>query len=375
MARILNIVFNDFTRDSRVRKISHSLARDGHMVNVLCFHELGLPKSDEQEGYYIQRVEIRTRKLKKIKLLRPLMYLEFAIRTLLLTRKYDAIHVNDVEPLPIAILVKLMSFGRVKLIYDAHELESEKTGMGDRGRKMVKAIERLSFPMVNGFITVSRSIGEFYQRQFNIEPIILFNCPHRVDSLEKNDLLRQEFDIAEDGMIFIYQGALSPKRGLEFLIQGFEELQNPSKHLIILGFGQLEDMVKEKAADSEVIHFKPGVPMEELLAVTVGADVGFSLLSADSMNHDFALPNKFFEYMAASIPVIVSPVKEMSSIVRENNIGWVMEENDSESVKKVVLTVSKEGVERSRESLQGLREIYVWEEQEKKLQQLYRDVL
>ncbi|NNC83837.1 MAG: glycosyltransferase family 4 protein [Flavobacteriales bacterium] len=374
MASVLNIVFNDFTRDSRVRKISRSLAAHGYAVRILCMYEEGLPRMEQKEGYTVTRFEIKSRKWKHIVLLRPLMYLEFIWKSLRYLRETDVLHINDVEPLPIGVIFRILSLGRVKLVYDAHELESAKKGVGPKGQKMVRIIERSARPFVSGFITISESVAKYYRETHGFDPVILFNCPPSVPYEGPNDGLRTEFGLTEEDIIFIYQGGLAPGRGIEQLLEAFSSLKKPHRHLVILGFGRLEELVKQADEAHSNIHFKASVPMEQLLRVTAGADVGFSMLSRDCENHETTLPNKLFEYMAARIPVIVSPVREMSRYVRDFGIGHVLQTNSPEAIVEVVEHIEKSELDRFKAALESYAGQFTWEVMEKKLIALYDQV-
>ena len=155
----------------------------------------------------------------------------------------------------------------------------------------------------------------------------------------------------------------------------FQHSTREDLHLVVLGFGRLEEEVKEVASRTPNVHFKASVPMEELLKVTAGADIGFSMLSRDCENHENTLPNKLFEYIAARIPIIVSPVREMSRYVKEYDLGYVLEENTPEAIVAVIEGIHKGNLQQFKQALEGRSAVFTWEEQEKKLIALYDRVL
>ena len=60
-------------------------------------------------------------------------------------------------------------------------------------------------------------------------------------------------------------------------------------------------IVKEASKLNSNIHFHEAVSQTEIINVTSSADVGLSLITNDSLNHDYCLPNKVFEYIHSGI--------------------------------------------------------------------------
>jgi glycosyltransferase involved in cell wall biosynthesis len=86
------------------------------------------------------------------------------------------------------------------------------------------------------------------------------------------------------------------------------------------------------------------------------------------------LPNKMFEYLMAEIPVIVSNLYEMRRLVEKNNIGAVAKENTPQGLKKAIEEAVNLDKEELKANIQKIKKIYNWEEQEKVLLKVYRDL-
>lgn len=82
-----------------------------------------------------------------------------------------------------------------------------------------------------------------------------------------------------------------------------------------------------------------------------------------------------FEYIMAEIPVIVSNLYEMKKIVEENNIGFVALRDDIESLKEAIEKTDRLDPGEFKNNIQKVKKIYNWEEQEKVLFSLYKDIL
>ena len=91
------------------------------------------------------------------------------------------VHCLDVEPLPIGVRLKQLT--GAKLVYDAHELETERTHLKKLRKRIVRVSERRCKPYVDAMITVSPSIQNWYRERFPRVPVSLVrNVPTRPDA-------------------------------------------------------------------------------------------------------------------------------------------------------------------------------------------------
>ena len=147
--RLANLVFNDFRHDSRVEKTCRSLASHGFDVTLFAFSGEGLPAKEERDGFRVVRCSGPGR-------LGSLVGM--ACRLLGSAREFDAIHCNDLEPLPLAAMAKLLG-GRSVLVYDAHELETEKMAARGMRKYLSRWLEKAFFVCVDATITVGDKIA------------------------------------------------------------------------------------------------------------------------------------------------------------------------------------------------------------------------
>ncbi|MEI8605382.1 glycosyltransferase [Pseudoalteromonas sp. B160] len=188
-------------------------------------------------------------------------------------------------------------------------------------------MEKLLIGFADKVITVSDSIAEEYVRLYNIEkPHLVLNCPAYID-VSKNNLFRDNFAIHAEQKIFLYQGALNKGRGIEILLEAFKKLNDSTKVLVIMGYGELEKIVKLEADNSQNIFFQPAVKPEVVLNYTSSADFGVSFIEDSCLSYRYCLPNKMFEYTMAGLPVLVSNLVEMKKFVEEHSVGVVSDEN------------------------------------------------
>ena len=106
--------------------------------------------------------------------------------------KPDLVHCHDTLVLPLGVIVKL--FTKAKLIYDAHELESDRNGLSKFEGFLTQYIERLLWRFVDALIVVSPSIDAWYQDKIGPKPsAIILNSLISTKTLCKSDYLRTKF--------------------------------------------------------------------------------------------------------------------------------------------------------------------------------------
>lgn len=303
------------------------------------------------------------------KALKALFYIEFYIRAFLFgfSQKLNVINCHSLMMLPLAVLLK--GIKKAKLIYDPHELETERLGLQGLGQRISKVLERRLISICNATIVVSESIFKWYSSTYDITNVFLIrNVPNYFKS-DSSDILRNTFGIPHDEPIFIYQGLINEGRSIELYLSAFSKLEH--HHLVVMGYGPMTEMVKEHSLKYSNIHFQPGVKPSEVLKYTQGADVGLCLIENCCLSYYYSLPNKLFEYLMAEIPLVVSNFPDMASLVREHGIGWPINVTEEE-LTRVVKSISLDNILEKKAKLKIIKRQYSWEVEESKLQEIFR---
>jgi glycosyltransferase involved in cell wall biosynthesis len=219
------------------------------------------------------------------------------------------------------------------LLYDAHELETEVVGTSATERRLSRWAERFLIRWVDQTITVCDSIADWYVDTSSIEqPFVVRNIPDWDSDVRiGSDVLREIHRIPESDLIFLYQGALSPGRGIERLLEVFDE-QESDKHLMFVGYGVLESQILERAARSNNVHFQQAVPPDEVVLYTSSADIGLCLIEDVCLSNYYSLPNKLFEYLLSGLPIIVNDMPEQRVIIEKYCCGWIAPKSESDLV-------------------------------------------
>ena len=263
-----------------------------------------------------------------------LFYAEYNFRLFLflLFKKCDLLVSNDLDTLLPNFLVK--KFRRKNIVYDSHEYF---VGVPElEGRPFVKntwhKLERWIFPKLNDIITVNDSIAKLYKDEYNKDLTVVRNIP----SFQKQNEFKskKELGIDENKFIILMQGSgINIDRGAEEAVLAMKFINNAI--LYIIGDGDVIDilkiMVKENQLEQKVI-FIPKQPMDKLLQYTVHADIGLTLDKDTNINYRFSLPNKLFDYIHAGVPVIASSLVEVKKIIKQYDVGEIIENHNPEHI-------------------------------------------
>lgn len=373
MIKVVQTVFNNYTNDSRVFKTANSLSSEGYKVSVVGHHDVNLAKSEIVNGVKIHRVSFLNRKITKSKISKLIAYIKYIKEALFYSSETDIIHCNDLNTLPIGVLIKKFYNKNVKVVYDAHEYETQKNGLHGIDKKLVALLERYCIKYADQVITVSDSIAHEYVRLYGIDkPYVVLNTPLK-KKMAKQNLFRDRFNISKKQSIFLYQGNFGPGRGIEVLLSTFKLIESSSV-IIFMGYGQLENKIKEHASHYRNIYFHEAVNQTVLLDYTSSADFGIATIENTCLSYYYSLPNKIFEYIMANLAVIVSDLPEIRQVIEENQVGVIAKESNVKGLIQAIKQATQLNKTIYLKNIKKMQDIYNWNNQEKVLFTAYKNL-
>jgi glycosyltransferase involved in cell wall biosynthesis len=138
-----------------------------------------------------------------------------------------------------------------------------------------------------------------------------------------------------DRFVCLYVGAHGIWNDLGTLIDTAEVLRDdPSIAFVFVGDGDHRPALEERAKRAALrnVHFLGALPKQEAFAAVCHADLGLIAASAHEHNRQ-TLPNKIFDYMAASIPVAIAAAEgEMGELLRRSGGGWLTPPGDGRAL-------------------------------------------
>lgn len=242
----------------------------------------------------------------------------------------DIIIANDIEALPLAILIKQKSNCKISIIFDAHEYAPLQITNLEYWKKYISPyrlyLSKKYIPLSDYCFTVSKGIAEAYEdlsgksfQLFKNSPEFLNLCPSKVEC---------------DKIKLIHHGAAIPGRNLDLMFELLEFLDSRFVLNLILiptDPDYYQKLVERASSYNNVIIHSP-VPTVNIPEFINQFDLGIFLLPPNNFNYKHALPNKFFEFVQARLGIIIGPSVEMEPYVKEYNLGIVSNDFSPKSV-------------------------------------------
>ncbi len=374
----IHISLTPFRNESRILKQTKSLITHGVFteIHIHALWEDGLLKKERiDDNRTVWRHQLNTRKLPRFFFFQTLTYFELVLNLIgfCFRKKVHVVNIHSLGLMPIGVVLKLLF--SAKLVYDAHELETETEGLTGFRKKLSKFAEKNLIPYMDMCIVVGEEIRKWYVNEYKCKNIeVVLNCPN-YSKIQKNDTIRERLGIPFGKKIVLYLGGMSEGRGIRFLLNTFDLLRGGNYELVLIGYGELAGLATEHSKVNAHIHYLPAVNPEEVIKYASSADIGVSFIEDNCLSYHYCLPNKLFEYCMADVPVIVSDLPEMRRIVDSYQIGAVVKGWDSQSFIDALNSVCNMDPRVLRSKLEYASRVLNWESQEEKYVNRIRPLL
>ncbi len=341
--RILSISFSPIIRDSRVRRQLSVLREFGEVTTVgygpipegVTEHievPEDAPSLPQTPGGVIR---LALRDYRRVQLHAPG---ELAVlRQLKGLHHFDLVVANDARALPLAFAVA----EGAPVLADLHEWAPEENSTSIPWRLLIKPymdwLCRTYLPRTAGATTVNESIAGLYRERYNVLPKIVRNAgPFR----ELSPTALQPGNIR-----LTHSGIAVPDRNLEGLIDAVAALDDRfTLDLYLVNTDRFLSTLQERAAGNPRIRFHAPVPPDELPRTLNQYDLGVFLLPPQTVNYQFMLPNKLFDFVQARLGVVFGPAIETDRVILEHGIGLITDGWSTEDLVAALRGLTEEDV-------------------------------
>lgn len=145
----------------------------------------------------------------------------------------------------------------------------------------------------------------------------------------------------------VFAGTHGIANGLQALINAAKVLKdNNFLHikLVLIGQGKLKPQLIKQAQEYQLnnILFLDAVDKHQLARLLARADVGLQILANVSAFYDGTSPNKFFDYIAAGLPVIINYPGWLANKINEYQCGKVVEPDNPTALADCLLELAND---------------------------------
>ena len=288
----------------------------------------------------------------------------------------NIIHANDCDTLGLALRAQKRAAARgrqISIVYDAHEYVQGVHRKHPVWQDAMALLERTAIIRVDTVITVSETIATMLATdyQLSVRPTVVLNAPRRVQPAVDPVLktFRTKIGLASAVPLHIYVGAAAPQRGLDAMVGALVKAEGHHVGLVVNPNSPYVKKLLEKAVALGVddrVHVHPYVP--EWYVSTFSSDATSGVIPIlHYPNHEISLVTKYFEYLHARIPIIVSDVKTMAEEVLLQGNGLVFTAGNADELADAFLQITAERTRYVGAITDAMLDEYSWELQADKL--------
>jgi len=370
------LLSNPFRPDPRVHKEAVSLVKAGYAVTIVCWDRDGKhPRTEVVDGIDIIRFGPRSAFSRADKFLVTLPI--FWSKAFLFAMKgdWDIVHCHDLDTLPVGIDITRLK--AIPLVYDSHEIYSSMVEEATTGIffRMTRWLEKKLARVPDTVICVNSRFESILKKWGVKNIVVVMGCP-TIPNVPGEVVKNLRTKISPDGKpVVLYIGMLEPHRNHVELVKGFCADKSPTARLVMGGLGSLEPEITVQKG--ERFTFIGEVKPADLAAYNESGDLLIAVYDPAYGNNRDSVPNKLFEAMSASKPIVVAKGTWTGQTVEEVGCGLTATYGTDEVFEAIDrLLADRELYEEcGRKGRQAYDSEYNWPNMEKRLLGIYTRML
>ena len=378
--------------DVRIAKIADYLVASGHEVHILCRSSRGRPETEEFHGTMVHRTCFLGRNLGRLNRiadlpfpLNPLWF--FRIRKLIASEGINLLIIRDI-PLSLPSILAAKQ-AKIPTILDMAEhyaamfrdFIADSSPLKRVPRWLLKnpiiadVVEKVAVRHTDRvFVVVEESRDRLMVRGVPAEKIsIVGNTPPLSTATTGTKALPEAPKL-------VYVGQLQFSRGIQTVIRAISLLKQNSRdvHFYLAGWGEQGEYFKRLIAELGLVkqvHHLGFIDPEEVYELINSCDYGI-IPHLDTAHIRTTIPNKLFDYMLCSKPVVVSAVGPLERIVRECGCGVAFEAGNERDLAAVLSRLIDDGhaEELGKNGRFAVTEKYNWQNDCEKISQVLKHI-
>lgn len=358
-------------KDARILfKEAYTLCEE-YAVDFYAIGNVDEAKEYEKKGLKIHLLA------KKSRLKRFLTMLE--IKKAIKTSDAKYFHFHDPELLTLVPFIRKMKPDGI-IIYDMHENFPEavksKSWLPKPIRKplakSIQKIEKYLMKNLDGIIFAEESYEKYYEH-ISVEKIDIYNYPtHMAKNIDEN---------STKPLTMIYIGRMAKVRGVFEMLELVKMFQEEGTKIKLQLIGLAEnDLLQEMQAFIQAnrlentVEYSSYIEYSKIQEYYSKADIGLCLLHPVP-NYLESLATKIFEYMAMSLPMVVSDFPAWKKVITENECGLAVNPLNMVEAKNAIQRLVDDDCWRKELGANGRKNYvqkYNWDIEGEKLLRFYR---
>ena len=287
---------------------------------------------------------------------RSVIFFKYSIRSVRLafTEDYDILFATS-TPLTAAIPGIIMKlFRKKRFVFEVRDLWPElPRAMGVINSRIVLTslgiLEWLGYRTADACIGLSPGIIEGIQkRRHRKGPVVMIPNASDMDLFYPEVVEKSIIPgCLSDDFIAIFTGSHGIANGLESVVEAAKEVQDLNRYnikFVFIGDGMKKGSLIESAENKNLKNciFLSPVSKQKLNHYLNASDIGLMILANIPAFYYGTSPNKFFDYLAVGLPILVNYPGWMSDLVKKNNCGITVEPSDPRDFAEKLIRLSED---------------------------------
>jgi len=234
-----------------------------------------------------------------------------------------------------------------KLVFETRDLWPEGAiELGIIKNPIVKKIaywfEKKCYNASSLIVSLSPGMKTYIEKKHHHKNVISVTNAANIELFSKETIFN-DFGILEKEKYAIYTGNIGMVNNSYWLFETAKILKQKKRDdikILLVGEGQQREELMEKAQQEQITNFIRFdlMPKDELIPLIQNAIVSLVPLKGTPVL-DTSSPNKFFESLAAGVPVIQTTQGWMKDFLIKNNVGFTCNPNDANELADLLISL------------------------------------
>jgi len=240
----------------------------------------------------------------------------------------------------------------VPFVFEVRDLWPESLlASGGKSGPFSTTLDRLArwlYRRADCIVVLAQGTGDYLVQERQVDPDRIVFVPNGVDP----SAFPARADNSRDETVFVYAGAHGPANGLDVVVDAAHRLRDRED----LGFRLIGDgpekpklVARAEQLNLPNIEFLDPISKSEIPSAFAEADVGLMVLRDAPLFRFGVSPNKLFDYLAASLPVVCNVPGEVEKIVADAGAGISIAPGSSEALAAAAVDIVDRGREWRRD--------------------------
>lgn len=338
---------------TRSYEMARALLREGHSVTMVC-GSYGQGKTGLSGGFQwgrrrgvvdgIDVIEFDLNYTNDMGVLRRMgVFAKFALGSIGIALREPAdVVFATTTPLTAGIPGIFSRFlKRKRFVFEVRDLWPElPRAMGMRNPLLLgamSALEWVSYRLADRLVGLSPGIVEgIARRGVAKERIAMVPNGCDMDLFAGSDSAWRPEGVRDDQLLAVFSGTHGLANGLDAVLDAAAVLKARGRddiRIALVGQGREKPRLMQRARDGklDVVLFLDPVPKTQLSGLLAGADLGLQTLRNLPAFYFGTSPNKFFDYIAAGLPVLNNYPGWLAGLITENDCGFAVPPDDPQA--------------------------------------------